>query len=101
MARATQVGPGGVHQGFYFGFIGERRCCVHTDAQIRGQIRVVWDAFYRSHYWVLSGTRTVLDGTVLATNCGRPFSEQACEHLAELNRRRSELGLQLIDVDEI
>ncbi len=68
---------------------------------LRARLQMRWDAYRRSHYWVLSGTCTVLDGTVLATEGGQPIDEQARFHLAELNRRRSELGLKLIIVDEI
>lgn len=38
-----------------------------ADLLLRACMQVRWDAFRRSHYWVLSGTCTVLDGTVLAT----------------------------------
>jgi len=74
---------------------------VPTDLPIRGRLRVMWDASRQSRYWVLSGTRTALDGTVLATKCGPPYNEQARSHLADINRRRSELGLKPIIIDEI
>ncbi len=71
-------------------------------SEIEAHIRLVWDAYYRSHYWVLSGTKTVLDGTVLAVrNDPRSFEEQARSHLAELNERRAEIGLLAISVAEL
>ncbi len=72
-----------------------------ADLPLRACMQMRWDAFRRSHCWVLSGTCTVLDGTVVATEGGQPFDEQARFHLAEMNRRRAELGLPLIIVDEI
>lgn len=57
------------------------------------QIRVAWDSYARSHYWVLSGTSSLLDGTVLAIpEDRRPFREQAASNIAAINARRFELG---------
>lgn len=68
-------------------------------AALSADIRVVWDAFYRSHYWVLSGTHSVLDGTVMAVpNDRRPFHKQAKDNLEALNERRAELGLPAIAI---
>lgn len=66
---------------------------------IRAEIRVLWDAYYRHHYWVLSGTKSLLDGTVLAVPTDkRPMARQAKDALAEVNARRHLLGLTSIRV---
>lgn len=66
---------------------------------VMAEIRVVWDAYYCSRYWVLSGTHSVLDGTVMAVQADRlTFEEQARLSLATLNARRRELGLPTIRV---
>ncbi len=56
-----------------------------------------WDSYDQRHYLALRGTKSALDGTVMATPCdSRPWDQQVRENLQELNARRRNLGLEEI-----
>lgn len=66
---------------------------------IYGTTRRAWDPFEKMPYQVLSGTKTALDGTVLATSHdGRQFPDQVADSLAILNVERRRLGLLPVEV---
>ncbi len=61
---------------------------------LSGRVRQRWCSYERSHVWLLAGTGTVLDGTVLATPLqAAPFPEQTRQSIATINQRRGVLGL--------
>lgn len=65
-----------------------------TAPTLRAVVGRLWCSIRRSHYLVINGTGTALDGTILATPADpRPYAVQVRANVAEVNARRAALGL--------